>query len=471
MIKQLSKLGLIAWIAVAVCLIPYREAKAELLGMIIGLVTIGALGGASYCEVAGCFTPITGASVAQAVGASGVQRLDATLSDGTKLRTQLTKEGGKVPAPDVPATQTPTGGTTGGILASDQSTKAFKCTKGLYTGWPASCGVMVSVAECTAWASVPHSSPRGCKTADDGGNASGNFYYSPVDGTSGEIADCPVGTISCNNLLAKPGSGCPAGYTFNGSDLCNVSDARLAKPDGNVDLYINEDGGLSFYSDADTVPDNVQLADGGAKIWGKDSEGKPFVAEIKPTSDGGATIKTQSQGSGGYVNDSTIKVGGDGTIQSVGESSAPGSISAPAGGGAPVVGVTGTAQAVQFPSDYAKTGEAAGAADKINAKLDKLNEALTKPGEPLADPTAPDGSEFSDGFFSGTFDSITSWRMPGHSSQCPTADLSFNAWGSYWDLNFVSHCQILESPKVQPVAEVSFVVLWLIVALFIVLGA
>ena len=471
MIKQLSKLGLIAWIAVAVCLIPYREAKAELLGMIIGLVTIGALGGASYCEVAGCFTPITGASVAQAVGASGVQRLDATLSDGTKLRTQLTKEGGKVPAPDVPATQTPTGGTTGGILASDQSTKAFKCTKGLYTGWPASCGVMVSVAECTAWASVPHSSPRGCKTADDGGNASGNFYYSPVDGTSGEIADCPVGTISCNNLLAKPGSGCPAGYTFNGSDLCNVSDARLAKPDGNVDLYINEDGGLSFYSDADTVPDNVQLADGGAKIWGKDSEGKPFVAEIKPTSDGGATIKTQSQGSGGYVNDSTIKVGGDGTILNVGESSAPGSISAPSGAEAPVVAVTGTAQAVQFPSDYAKTGEAQVAANSTNAKLDKLHDDLTEPGTAPELEATPGASEFNDVFFDETFNALQGWRVPQHSSQCPTADLSFTAWGRYFDLNFTAHCQILESQSVKSVADVSMQVFWLLAALFIVLGA
>lgn len=131
---------------------------------------------------------------------------------------------------------------------------------------------------------------------------------------------------------------------------------------------------------------------------------------------------------------------------------------------------TGSAS-IQFPSDYARQGEASSAANTMNTRLDRIHDDLTKTAQAPEAPAVPDASEFKTGFFDGTFDALKAWRLPGHSSQCPTADLSFTFWGHYFDLNFDAHCQILESPTVQSVAEVSLQVVWLLAALFIVLGA
>lgn len=108
----------------------------------------------------------------------------------------------------------------------------------------------------------------------------------------------------------------------------------------------------------------------------------------------------------------------------------------------------------QFPSDYARQGEA-------KAASDKLGDRLLQESSPSADPEIPDG--YTD--LSGSFSGLLGWQLPSHQSQCPTG--SFDAW----DRTFVfdRHCQLAQD-HVQALALVMIVV-WTIAGLWIVLRA
>jgi len=119
---------------------------------------------------------------------------------------------------------------------------------------------------------------------------------------------------------------------------------------------------------------------------------------------------------------------------------------------------------IEFPSDYARQGEAASAAQSISStlgpKLDKLVETSPAP----ADPTVPDPSGYTD--FGTTFQSLLGWQLPGHTSQCPTA--SFTApWNTAYTID--SHCQLVTNH--WSALQAAMMVVWSMIALFIVLRA
>ena len=120
---------------------------------------------------------------------------------------------------------------------------------------------------------------------------------------------------------------------------------------------------------------------------------------------------------------------------------------------------------VQFPSDYARQGEAQSAAtsitDALGAKIDKITETGADP----ADPLQPATSEFDQAFFQGTFTNLLGWQLPGHSSQCPTSGFTWNGEAYVID----SHCQLVQD-HFSALSTVMAVV-WTVLALFILLGA
>lgn len=132
---------------------------------------------------------------------------------------------------------------------------------------------------------------------------------------------------------------------------------------------------------------------------------------------------------------------------------------------------TGSGTAIEFPSDYARQGEAATAAAAVTNKLDTLHDDLTKAGETPADLIAPDASTFEDSFFKGAFADLLEWNLPAHTSTCPTAAINFDFFGQPFNVNMNAQCLILADETVSSTAQTAFVVLWILVALFIVLGA
>lgn len=122
-------------------------------------------------------------------------------------------------------------------------------------------------------------------------------------------------------------------------------------------------------------------------------------------------------------------------------------------------------QNIEFPSDYARQGEAATAAqsivDALGPKLDKITETGADP----TDPTQPPGSEFDQAFFQGTFTNLLGWQLPAHTSQCPTSSFDWNS--TSYTIN--THCQLINDHF--SVLASAMAVVWTIVALFILLGA
>lgn len=128
---------------------------------------------------------------------------------------------------------------------------------------------------------------------------------------------------------------------------------------------------------------------------------------------------------------------------------------------------TGTSTAtntITFPSDYARTGEAASAANTLHNDLTQQATAPT-------DPALPGMSSFTDVFFPDSFSNLLSWSVPGHSSVCPTGHINFNFFGQAFDLTLDAQCTVLMDSTVSSVASVSFNVMWVLAALFIVMGA
>lgn len=128
-------------------------------------------------------------------------------------------------------------------------------------------------------------------------------------------------------------------------------------------------------------------------------------------------------------------------------------------------------ETIEFPNDYARNGEAKAAAESINIELELLRKDIAVTGDPPSDPTEPDADGFKKSFFDGTFDKLRAWTVPGHSSVCPTADLSFEFYGHQFGGVMSAQCDILLRDDIAEIASSCFVVVWLLIALFTVLEA
>ncbi|KAF0162994.1 MAG: hypothetical protein FD157_3512 [Rhodocyclaceae bacterium] len=188
------------------------------------------------------------------------------------------------------------------------------------------------------------------------------------------------------------------------------------------------------------------------------SDGKVQKVDTTTYGDGSQSTRTRTFPSAGATEPTSSETTINGGPGSYADKANPGIISG-AGGG------TGGTATVQFPSDYARAGEASAAAQSINdalgPKLDKIVETGTDP----TDPTLPQGSEFDQAFFQGTFTNLLGWQMPAHLSQCPTSSFNYNSQTYTVD----AHCQLVTN-HFSVLASVMSVV-WTVLALFILLGA
>lgn len=176
--------------------------------------------------------------------------------------------------------------------------------------------------------------------------------------------------------------------------------------------------------------------------------------------DGSISVKSEvfpSPTASSPTSASTSIKGGSGTQAAAANPGAvPGGGSSTGGGGS---------VNVQFPSDYARAGEAQTAASSITDALGPKIDKITETGADPVDPLQPQGSEFDQAFFQGTFNSLLGWQLPAHSSQCPTSSFSFRSTSYTID----SHCQLVSNHFSALSAVMSAV--WTVLALFILLGA
>ena len=267
---------------------------------------------------------------------------------------------------------------------------------------------------------------------------------------------------------ASPTAQCPAGYS--GTNPCTkISDKAV--PDGNQDIAATAPNTLGKGTDGDwnsadalpinqPTPDTIQMGTIDA------TTGQPQNVKVTMASSGAATVSVQTQKSdvngNTYVTNNTTTFSPTGAQTSNSQSTDTGSLASGGTNGTYTPNSTGSSTPVQFPNDYAKTGEAQAAANTTNAKLDGIKDALTKTDNPAdgngTEPTFADAT-------GNAFDALNAWGVPAHSSNCPTG--TFTAFNHTFTLD--AQCTVMEQVKTP--LNLAAIVCWLVLALFIVLRA
>lgn len=229
-----------------------------------------------------------------------------------------------------------------------------------------------------------------------GTTAGCDLYVSPTF-----ITDHQLWSTSNNNvthsvyetLTVTQVTTCSAGYTLT-SGVCNLTDARAASPDKKCD-YQRSGSALAMISDPDCAKSGGLIpaicASGGISCSGVGTSpaGEPRSFIITPTADGGSTITTfQQNTSSGQttVTSDTTTVSSSGSVVAVSTNTTTGSINTSTGtvttGSTVSPAAPAPVSTINFPSDYARTGEAATAAATLAPKLDTLHNDLNPTNMP-----------------------------------------------------------------------------------------
>lgn len=365
---------------------------------------------------------------------------------------------------------------------------ASATTAGTQQSAGAACGAVLALLGTT-------STPNGCSvttTYSSNGVSSyaGGYYncgYNRTTSTTTPGCESTYNRTYTNDgtysyYQASPNMVCPAGYTQSGA-TCNLSDPRATASDGKADLNRTASGFQTNSTEKDSVPAYANVTNNKVYASGKDSSGRPVMIEYAVSADGTKTYVTHytqmEDSTQSTVKTQTLTIdAATGAVTSAGASTAVGSVSpATSAGSVPTV-TTGAAvtsgagtsqQSLTLPTDYARTGEAASAASSINTKLDTLHKDLTEKGADVADPVLPEAAAFSSAFFNGTFGDLLAWRLPSHTSECSTITLDYMMFSSHQVHVMDAQCTIAE--QVRPVLSVVMIVVWTVVALFVLLGA
>lgn len=133
----------------------------------------------------------------------------------------------------------------------------------------------------------------------------------------------------------------------------------------------------------------------------------------------------------------------------------------------PSSGAAGGTAAIEFPSDYARTGEAQTAANTLAPKIDRIGDALTN-SSTLADPVEPVAADMPG--YGSAFTGLLSWQLPQHSSTCPAMLFDLSVISPSWNnLVMDSHCSLIQGKTQEFAAAMALV--WALLALSIVLRA
>ncbi|HSH72825.1 MAG TPA: hypothetical protein VK974_07185 [Methylophilaceae bacterium] len=269
----------------------------------------------------------------------------------------------------------------------------------------------------------------------------------------GHYSDKPTITNFVVNIFRT--ISCKAGYAQGTDNLCHMTDETLVeKPrDGLCELTKKAGKFEPARNDPDCA--SSKIAGQGTSTLTATSPGNKSTIAINndgkvtaTSSKFNSTTNKTSTNTGTFSSDNNLT-----SLQSTEQTGDQTAVDPGTGGGG-----GGNTTVVNFPNDYSRSGEAQTAANSIIQKLDPLT-SMT--GEADGSGTDPD---FSNGFGS-TFDGLTSWTLPPHTSTCPTA--TFNVWDHTFNLD--AQCNVFDQVK----APLSFamVAAWVILALLIVLGA
>lgn len=412
-------------------------------------------------------TTSTGAgtyTIAALAGAIGIAGMYFTVKDATDNEVRIPLGPNTVNSPPAPVAPPTASGTTSQAFKYSPSSPTYS-----------SCG-----AAAQAWLAV--SQGENCSYYSEGqwhydGQKNNVFvscngrnvtYYQTCGTYTSE-------TVTVSTLIdAGTVSVCPTGYVDSGSG-CVLNNPRKVTDDKRCDLLIQngqfataDDLNCSGSVDGSKVAPMIR--NGNVIAYGKNSSGQPLMWEVTPgpqtwTVKEYEQVQTATQT---QVKQTTATIdAATSAVTSVQTQTSPGSISSPGASTVPTVTdpatqptsptntptTTTKADGIVFPNDYARTGEAQRAADSITD--------LMKPTSEVADPTVP---EWADNWGS-TFNPLKAWSVPGHSSVCPVG--SFNWNGSTYTID--SHCQLISD--YWSALQSAAVVLWTVLALFILLGA
>lgn len=316
-------------------------------GAYMGYVIVGALAGQSEVRV-----PLT---AAQPVPAPAASSTAAVIPASTACLYQVA------------------GGT--GTMSTAAAACQTGCTVSGYYGAP-------TFSSCTS--SV--TSDTGATSCPGGTYVAACNFQSLASGTMYSINISLYGTPSTSPAT------CPAGYTLSGSS-CVLSDARVASPDKACD-YSRSGTTLSQYAgdsvDCSGSALHPAVSASAMTLGGVDGGNNPVLISITPSSSGGSVVQVQRQTTVNgqtQVQTTTITVAPDGTVAGTQTAAQVGTITLDPSTQTGTATTTGPAPApapqLQFPTDYARQGEAATAASSIigadNARLGSAPTAETLP--------------------------------------------------------------------------------------------
>lgn len=334
---------------------------------------------------------------------------------------------------------------------------------------------------------------------NQGGNALCVDVYSksgsPIVKIGYSIASSPTFASGVQN----GNSSCPSGYTYS-SGSCTLTAPRQAVSDNSFDYGR---AGTTFSNvDSSDIDQSFKMAvsttsatNDTVTVGGLDSLGRPQQFKVQNTTTG-TKIQIQTQkvdaANNTYTETQTFTTDLTGQITEVKQTADNTSLVLNPSSTTTASTYTPTAtsstisanpaaqpqmQSITFPSDYARTGESATAANTIktavdaqSAKLDTLHHDLTDTVAAPADLAVPDSTQFSDNFFKDTFTDLKGWTLPAHTATCPTANFDLTPYfGPRWNLSLNYQCTLAENQR--SVLSVAMVVLWTLAAFFILMGA
>lgn len=267
---------------------------------------------------------------------------------------------------------------------------------------------------------------------------------------------------------------CPPGYTASGGN-CLLSSARAAAPDKKCDIS-RSGTTYSYYSDdpdcslAGAVHGTVGNGGTTLELAGTDEFGNPVRNVVTAQTNGATQIQQQVQLTDGAGNSvittKTLSLDSGGNVVGQSQSSALGSLTQADGQTATVTAApAGSTQSatpqINIPTDYNREATQ----QQIEADLDKLHTDLTTQTTAADDPVPAVRPDIFAALNVDGFASLTSWHLPAHASTCPTMD--FYAFGNPVSVN--AHCSLMTTNL--PSMSSAFVLIYFLVALFIVLGA
>lgn len=501
------KKKLIILVLSIVLIFPAIQSKAFIF---LGAPAVGLM---SAGEVAGALTGIGLAGlIGQQLGWIDLPSLDPDKDDVRLPLTPLTRDR-PVANPDLPQTAAPTAQITyycqvsgsyqrTGSSYDEACAASFNTRSYLCPNYYEATGVCYEYKSFSAPNTVYYDQVQYCPSANCSGGATlGQRMWSSTTSSTANV------TTSSGGLI------CGTGYTLQGSE-CVLTNAN-AIPDGKADIEVIDmgNGALAYRAVPDDPDQNagLTLSQGAAlfKIlhpdyvdghppgyWDNRNDAPAVHVAIDPS--GGASgmcpyqtcipipglpghfrISALSNTSTGAqvavidVNSSSGVVDQAVTIPLAGQILNPGQtytntagvVSTVQAGQVVLANATGAtytqttqtaapAASINIPTDYARTGEATTAAKSITDKLAEAPESTGDLGEPaLENP------------LSSYFNPLRSWSVPTQSGTCPTGSFSWNDHTYTFDVI----CQLFNENL--PIIQGAMNVLYVLAALFIVLGA